>query len=353
MRSRTTSSSAPSPGAELELGLYTPEQSAEASALERACPQGHAYQLSFRRDTFHRRAENFARYRIVTARHAGRLVGIAAVALKEVCLASRRTQAAFYFDARVHPAWGDRGVAKAISRELATWARPQVEFEYCYALHDNGAVARVGARLGARPLGSYAYLVYPVCGRPQVNADVRELAPLDLHAQMRQHEGYFDLYSDPFSEGRARAVIASWMWESGRSRAGCSAWSNRGILGEVIEHMPWPMRLARAALRAEPLRRAHWPRVPADGEELRSWYLFDFFATDGDAARKLMQHVARAAMERGIDWCHVIHAPNASWIGPLRAQVPRAFAPIVRYVLLGQATGIQRLERLYVDIRDV
>src|SRR4029453_15041371 len=60
------------------IGGYSPEKSEEALALERLCVQGISYRLSFRRSTFHRRAENFPEWRIFTARLEGRLVGVAA-----------------------------------------------------------------------------------------------------------------------------------------------------------------------------------------------------------------------------------------------------------------------------------
>ena len=87
----------------LVLADYAPEESEEAMELERAAEQGVSYRLAFRREAFHRRAEGFAVHRIRTARAGGRLVGIAAAALKDVELHGRRLRAAFFFDLRVRP----------------------------------------------------------------------------------------------------------------------------------------------------------------------------------------------------------------------------------------------------------
>ena len=53
-------------------------------ALERAAPQGEAFRLSFRRSSYHRRAENFDDHRLLVARLEGLVVGVAAVAFKDV-----------------------------------------------------------------------------------------------------------------------------------------------------------------------------------------------------------------------------------------------------------------------------
>ena len=65
---------ASSADASVVLGDYQVSDSPEALALERECAQGRGLRLSFRRETFHRRAEGFAVHRLFTARAGGRLV---------------------------------------------------------------------------------------------------------------------------------------------------------------------------------------------------------------------------------------------------------------------------------------
>lgn len=72
--------------AESEIGVYSAADNSEALELERACAQGSSYRMSFRRSTFHRRAENFGDWRIFTARSNGRLAGVVAVAIKDAVL---------------------------------------------------------------------------------------------------------------------------------------------------------------------------------------------------------------------------------------------------------------------------
>ncbi len=356
MPSPTTSSSATSPAEPVPAVLadYRPEESDEALALERACAQGTRYRLSFRRDSFHRRAENFAVHRLFTARAEGRLVGVVAVAVKQAELWGSPVRAAFGFDLRVHPSFRHRGLGRRLFRWALDWGMEHADLAYTYAVAGNRPALEIATSQGGIA-GGYAYLVYPVhrklaTGRPLAPAGLAE-----VHAEMRRVEGPFDFYCDPLLEGRMPGHVASWLCGRGLSRAGCSAWSNRGILGEVVESLPLSLRLLGRALEAPPLRRLHLPRIPRPGEELRSWYLFDFFSTDEGVARDLVRGVAGEALDRGIEWLYLPFGLDDPRLGSLRADVPRLFAPTVGYRLVVHRPGgmPEPIERLYVDVRDL
>ncbi len=335
---------------------YHAEDSAGAIALERACAQGGALQLSFRRDTFHRRAENFPRHALFVAADAGRIVGVMAVAVKHAVLHGRPVRASFGFDLRVHPEYRSHGIATRVFERANGWGIAQADVGYSYSVADNHLIGGIARRHGS-DAGRYAYLVYPVLRRraercaETVGASVEE-----VHAEMLRRSGPFDFYCDPLRDGVLRGHQGSWILRRGAAIAGCSAWSNRGILSEVVERIPIRARLARAISHAPPFDRLDWPRLPGPGDELSSWYLFDFFASDAVVARDLMRHVAFEALTREIDWCHVIHTERDAWVQPVRADVPRLFAPVIPYRLMmlrRDARPPRPIERLYVDVRDV
>lgn len=356
MPSPTTSSSATSPAepSPVVLGDYRPEESDEALALERACAQGTSYRLSFRRETFHRRAENFAVHQLFTARAEGRLVGVVAVAVKRAELWGSPVRAAFGFDLRVHPSFRRRGLGRRLFQRALEWGMARADLAYTYAVAGNRAALEIAASLG-RIAGGYAYLVYPVHRKLAAERPLALAGVAEVHAEMRRVEGPFDFYCDPLVEGRMGGHVASWICQRGASRAGCSAWSNRGILGEVVESIPLPLRLLGRAVETAPLRRLRLPRIPRPGEELRSWYLFDFFSTDEAAARDLARGVAAEALDRGIDWLYLPFGLADPRLRSLRADVPRLFAPAVGYRLVVHRPGglPAPIERLYVDVRDL
>ncbi len=353
-----TSSLATSPPepSRLVVRPYRAEDSAGAIALERACAQGSALQLSFRRDTFHRRAENFPHHALFVAADAGQIVGVMAVGVKDAVLHGRPVRASFGFDLRVHPDHRSRGIATRLFERANGWGIAQADIGYSYSVADNHLIGGIARRHGS-DAGRYSYLVYPVLRRHADRCSAATAAPIEeVHAEMVRRSGPFDFYCDPLRDGAMRGHQGSWMLRRGAAIAGCSAWSNRGILSEVVERVPLRARLARALSHTPPLDRLDWPRLPAPGDELSSWYLFDFFASDAGVARDLMRHVAFEARAREVDWCHVIHTERDGWVDAVRADVPRVFAPLIPYRLMmlrPDGGPPRRVERLYVDVRDV
>ncbi|MBS1110876.1 MAG: hypothetical protein H6Q88_2868 [Anaeromyxobacteraceae bacterium] len=338
------------------LGTYAPRESDEALALDALCTQGGALRLSFRRSTFHRRAESYPDHVILTARLDGELVGTLAVAAQPVDFLGRPARGAFAFDLRVHPGARRRGIARDLAREGLAWAERRADLVYAYTVDDNRAAARVCALMGMVEAGRYAYLACPTASLPPPRRPLRPVSAEEAHAAFVSAEGPFDLHAAPVFRPGAEGYVGSWLWRDGDEVAGASAFCPRTILAEVVERLPWPLRAARTLARAGLPWPRRWPRVPEDGEELRSWYLFDAFATSPERAVDAVRHAAVQARARGIDWCHVIHTPRAGWVEAVRRELPRLFSPVVRYrLLLRRFDGapVAPLARLHVDVRDV
>jgi len=340
----------------LEIDLYTLEDNEEALALDRAAAQGEAFRLSFHRSTFHRRAENFTEHLLFTGRIDGRLVGLAAVGFKDVVICGELMRAGFAFDLRVHPDFQRRGIGRRIARDARDYSRSMADIGYSWAIDDNRAVRAVLELLEAEVVGAYRYLVYPIYRHLRPRHTPSETSFDEVHAHMVEVEGPFDLYADPRRGGNLEPHVGSWIVRDGPDIAGCSAWDNRDILGEVVEALPLRLRMARTLFESPLLRGAELPHIPQRGEHLRSWYLFDAFATRPDLAVDLMRHMTHLAREHDIDYCHLAHIESQTWVSAVRAEVPRMFAPELRYLMLAgwnRPEPFPRLERIYVDVRDL
>lgn len=338
----------------LSISEYSLTDDAEALELDRRCAQGRAFRLSFRRETFRRRAENFRTWRILTARLNGILVGTVAGALKNAHLLGTPTRVAFIFDLRVHPSFRRRGIGKRLAGEMLDWAYAHARVAYTYVVADNRITRHLAGVLGGTQVGEYAYLVYPTYRQ-------RASLPLEPEDFTVVHDSFldvspsFDFYCDPDCHVGEAGYVGSWLMRRGGELAGCSAWSNRGILGEVVERMPLSLRTAGWALGSWPLARLSWPHLPKCGEELRSWYVFDFFSTSPGLARELGRALETEALRHGIDYCYMVHRPGDSMVEAVRAEAIRFFAPTIDYRLLASTPDgeVPALDPIYVDIRDL
>jgi GNAT superfamily N-acetyltransferase len=341
---------------EIEICQYDPrEHNAAALALDAKIVQGDAFALSFHRSTFHRRAENFRDWRIFVARWQGTLIGLAAGARKPVTFLGRSGHAKFVFDLRVHPAFRNRDVGRRLAAAVLGWREAEDDLAYTWIVDDNRASAAVTRFLRGVRAGQYHYLVYPTHQSRPVGGEADSATLSEVHRLHVERCGPFDLYADP-TVGNVEGHVASWVMENGQHIAGCSAWDNSEILGEVVERLPVGLALVGALLRHWPLRMVRLPRVPRRGDMVRSWYLFDCFASNERVARDLFRGVAGEARARGVDYCYVIHDHRDAWVPFVRAGLPKPFAPVLSYNLWARwprADPFPELGRVYVDVRDI
>lgn len=343
----------------LRIEPYDPARdSEEAMAMEAMAPQGEAFRLTFRRATFHRRAESFAEHFILVARKDGRLVGTYAVAFKDVLLQGEPLRSAFIFDMRVHPEHRRQGVATRMAACMLEWGQGKADLVYTWVVDDNRAIQAMisaSATAAIEVAGRYAYQVYPTYRDLSSEHLPREVHPDEVFEAHRRTDGPFDFDTDPRQGGDLRPRVSSWLVADGEALAGCSVWDNHDILGEVVERMPVGLRVAGAVMGAVPFARL--PHVPRPGEPLRSWYIYDAFASRPDLARDLYRHLAHVARAQGIDYLYIVHTPHQRpWVEVVAADIPKAFAPVIPYAMFGgwgRPEPFPRFERVYVDIRDL
>ncbi len=333
----------------LEISDYSPALSDECVALERVCPQGERFRLSFRRPTFHARAATYERWGLVVGREGGRLVATCAYALRPAILHGETRTTAFGFDLRVHPDLRQRGIAGRMTRAVIERATPQgADLFYTQVVGDNRAMFGVCRSLRMTLAGGYRTLVWPVFRRRGARA-APETTPAQIHDAYVRAEGPFDFHPIPGPAPAGHVVSLT------TGAAGCSLWSNEALLAEVVERVPPAYRAARLALAAPPLRWLPLPRVPAPGEALRSWFVYDLHAADGHAARALLEHVNDRALASGIGYCYVVVSGEPSWWPELRAAAPPLLSPIIPYsLLMTDLRGPLRVPaRMCVDARDL
>jgi GNAT superfamily N-acetyltransferase len=337
----------------LVIGGYTAADDEACLEIDRLAPQGAAWRLSFRREAFARRAENFDNHRVLVARLEGRVVGAVACAVKDVVLLGEPLKAAFYFDLRVDPACRRRRVGRRLTAAIMDWGRRQADFGYSYFVADNASVRSLSALFGVERAGGFRYLVLPTCRRTAPRTPVTRSTLDDVHEAHLEAVAPYDFHTDPRRGGRTDGWVSSWLACDGTRRGGASVWDNSAILAEVLVRAPLTMRCAARAFRAWP--RPGLPRLSLPGERIRSWYLFDVFGTDTAIVVDVVRRIAAEAREHDIDWLYLPHVDGDAWPDAVRREAVPFFAPRVAYDL--QATWARgpfpAIRRPYVDIRDL
>lgn len=343
--------------APLVIRDYEPWMSDAALSLERRSAQGKAIRLRFDRSYFHRRAENYESWRLITAWRNDTLVGIAGAALKPANFEGREAVAAYFFDVRVAPEERRTRLAKQLVDAFGDWVIGKVDLTYGYIVGDNEAAQKLASNIfGNVVTPAFRCLVYPVIGQPERPEGFADSNGAEVHRRYLSAAGPFGLYCSPEPAFGTDAHIGSWIYEGENGRAAASAWSNKGIVAEVVDRLPLPLVVAGAVLRLPLIRRLPLPRVPRRGQAIRSWYLFDLHADGVKEARKLIAGISAVGRAAGIEYLYVIHYGGEAWIEGLRADVPRLFSPLIPYCVVGGAgdkvTPVA-IRRPYIDVRDV
>jgi GNAT superfamily N-acetyltransferase len=320
----------------------------ECLELEALCPQGKEYRLSFVRDYFHKRAENFQDWLILVAKENDMVVGVTAVALKILEFKGRRMKGGVYFDLRVHPDNRRKGIAQKLGWASKEWAlENRAEYHYLYCVNDNRAMKAIGTLVKGAEVGGYDLLIWPVYKRFKEKSKVEDPTGEEVHKECVIQNGPYDLYSDPYEDGWMQGYRRSFQIEG----AGCSVWSNKGILEERVENLPLKFKLMGKMMRVFPLNRMKLPHLPPKGEILRGFYVYDLYSRGPSEARELMRHVNNWALAESYDYLYIIDPPGKGTIDHLRKDVPKLFSPKMRYCLLSHT--LDKLETIYVDIRDL
>ncbi len=287
------------------------------------------------------------------AKNEGKVVATLGWAVKKVFYLGMEQWAAFYFDFMVAPLFRERGLRSKIFGEafsLAEASGVALHYTYC-ALEDFASVDFLRNQIGAEPVGSCHTLRWPVYRKKRTKREFLSADVAEVHEAYLRECGPFDFYSNPLENGKLPGYVASFSGED----AGCSIWSNGEILPERVVSNSILTRIAREAISYRPLDLFSWPRVPAPGDLIKKWFLFDFWAGNPDSAVELMYRVNNLALEKGIDSCEVVHQTDQAWIGELRAVAPIFFSPVHSFTLIlkSKEGAMQPLVYPYVDVRDL
>ena len=278
----------------LSVRPYTPQDDAALCALERACKQGHRFQLGYDRKLFRARTELYEDAELCVVGSHDRPAAVGAVAFKQVRLGSRVQPMAYLYDARVHPRARRRGAGVALYEHFDQRARAKgCVGVYGLVLGDNQIILDGFARRGYEVVARYNVLVFPA--RRHAKRQVKNLDPEAAQLAITGAYGHRPMFTNTHPIYAAPAYLGT----LSNPHAQISLWDASTLWHPVVTRMPRWLEVASAlsqriapALGCAPL--------PSPGQPVRITFAFDLVANrrPQDLA-PLVRAAATTALERG------------------------------------------------------
>jgi ribosomal protein S18 acetylase RimI-like enzyme len=334
---------------DISIAPFISEDDEAAIALERSCPQGNTVKLRFIRSSFRRRSEVYDKSIIVSAKSDGRLVGVAAGALKNVIFRGKAIQVLYGYDLRVHPDFRKFGLARKLTDAVMHYFPDRIDSYYTYVAGQNErAHAFVKRGIGAQVMIPLTYVIIPVYKKQHRVPEHNNVSMDEIHNLYHINNPEVEYFTDP-DPVRLIGYVGSVKLRD--DKAGTSIWTNENILAEQVIGLPNRLKIMRLMQKiAAPIVKL--PRMPGIGETLKSWLLFDFFAMDEQSLRRLLRIVNNLALNSGKDFIYILLQNNNPLLEMLQHSPLRMFT--LPYIFMAKGKELPDCDdHIYIDIRDL
>lgn len=331
----------------LEICNYTKGDNEAALELEGMCPQGDSIKLRFVRTEFHRRSEVYEKSRILSAKHGGKLVGVAAGAEKVVTVNGKEIKSVYGYDLRVHPQFRKFGTAKTLTDAVIKTFGDEIDCNYTFvAAQNERALGFVKKSFGAQVIIPFVYFIIPVY-RKVKSVTVQNDTAENVHNAFLQHNEKLQ-FVPQFNKEKLFGYIKS---VSHGNNAGCSIWTNENLLAEQVVNLPWQLS-ALSVLQKMIKPFISTPNIPKKNEILKSWFLFDLFANDEKSLVNMISSISNCAYEQGKDYLYVFLQKDSPLCLMLNNLPLKMFT--LPYYFLARGKHIPNAsDMIYADIRDL
>ena len=332
----------------IDILPYTIDDNSAALALEDLCPQGKDIKLRFVRPSFHKRSEVYQKSRIVCAKFHGKLVGIAAGAEKILSFHGKTIRAVYGYDLRVHPDYRKYGTAKKLTDAVLEYFGNEIDCDYTYVGGQNQrALAHVSRGMGSCVKIPLTYHILPVHKPVKIKTDFEFNTISEVHSLYHEKNPAIEFITslDPKQMiGYVNSITLN-------KKAGASVWSNEDILAEQVVSMPRRLKSFRLIQKAlYPLIKL--PKIPALGEIIKSWFLFDLFAIDDISLRQLLGTLNNFAFDNGKEFIYMLLQNNDPMADAIKRSGVRALSVPYVFIAKGRCHPDTK-DSIYIDIRDL
>jgi len=328
---------------------YTNRDDEAALSLEEKCVQGKSIVLKFRRPTFEARSKVYDNYKILCAKSNEELIGIGAYTKKTVKLHGETIVAAYIYDLRIHPEHRKYGVAKSLGEALLEDIGPDAECIYTLIAGENEralALTRYSFRVNV--VVPLTYVIIPVYKMLKGINDYSFSSVSETHRMFLKHNPSVE-FVPPLQEEKMLGYVTSVTLKG--EHGGCSIWTNENLLAEQVAALSGYFRVLRVftALFRQFIK---LPYIPGQGDAVKSWFLFDFFARDEESVHSLIAAVNNLALAKGKNYIYILLQSDDPLLEVLKKSGSKVFTIPYFFMANGRAIPLEK-DRLYIDVRDL
>lgn len=276
---------------------YSEEYREAATQLESLCVQGNKIKISFYREDFAARSCSYEEYSIICGFDKEKLIALGAGALKDVKIRDKHAKAGYIYDLRTHPSQRKKGIATEIITTLES-KMEDADFFYTFVISDNEAALKVFKKLGYINLNQFNLLLIPTFKIRKINIHANEISLDDTKKKVKEKYSNLDFFCEPLNLHSSPGYISSYEITD---KAFCSIWSNEKIMREKVIDAPTPLKIMGKLFDFASYFFAV-PYVPKEGESVRSWILFNFYAENDQSATELFFNINNLALKNKVDY---------------------------------------------------
>jgi GNAT superfamily N-acetyltransferase len=314
------------------------------------------------------RSRTFQDWHVYVAVDDDKIVGSAAVAIKDTCFESREVKAAYEYGFIVDPLHRRRGIAERLQKHIEQVATNQgVGLLHVDIIEDNIPSLNLFSKMGFARVRDCVTISLMPYKREKITDEgrIRTMKEADIDlvtGLLNQMYNEYDFFT-PFEHkdfveylGRIPHFDFSsiLVFENGRKVEAClGIWEYDKIRKYIVEKMNWKLNLQTRLMRTVGLFR-EVPYIPKPGEPLRSYNIATPACNRIESMNQLLKKAVNIALDNSVNFIHATMDPScplASAVSSFKYQTTMKLYVLTKF--LGQRIFKNSVgRRVYVDVTE-
>ncbi len=335
-----------------------PEDNQALCRMELLAPQGSDIRITENRRNFFFKSSMFPDNELLVIENekTGQLISVMAYAPMDFRIGGETVRAAYMFDWRTNPE-AQRGIDRTMLRlwlTLQDHARAKgARFIFGHVKSDNNRAISIYDRVGTRTEGTRRFFTLPVFHKMPADLDVQIDTKIDAIQDYHEMEQVFadhdmwPLMDNPAlrQESYDKYLCA----KISKGSTSCKIWDVSHEYDRIVMGVPRLYRTIRPLCNALGKIIA-LPKIPASGDSIKIWSLFDLVLPEGESPVPLLRTANNMALKAKVDY--LVVSVDLAQGSHMLAAGRGALASLDFHLFISDLEGKQAVKSpTYYDIR--